>query len=120
MFLLKNFIFVIVFAMSTSVSANWFTSITEIDLLKKIKDTTNIIPESYKIPITQGSLIPEENILRLQSGLSKEQVKFLLGSPSFIDAFHENRWDYVYFSRDSEEVKNIAIIFTNELSLIHI
>ena len=114
MFLLRNFIFIIVFTMSSSASANWFTSITEINLLQKIKDTTNIIPEPYKIPITQGSLIPEENILRLQSGLSKEQVKFLLGSPSFIDVFHENRWDYVYFSRDSEEVKNIAIIFTNE------
>ena len=114
MFLLRNFIFIVVFAMSSSASANWFTSIAEIDLVEKIKDTANIVPEPYKIPITQGSLIPEENIQRLKSGLSKEQVRFLLGSPSFIDAFHENRWDYVYSSRTSEKIKNIAIIFTNE------
>ena len=114
MFLLRNFIFIILFAVSSSASANWFTSIAEIDLVEKIKDTTNIVPKPYRIPITQGSLIPEENIQRLRSGLSKEQVRFLLGSPSFIDAFHENRWDYVYSSRTSEKIKNIAIIFTNE------
>ena len=114
MFILRNFIFIIVIAISGSASANWFSSITEIDLIQKIKNTTSIVPEPYRIPITQGSLIPEENIMRLQSGLSKEQVRFLLGSPSFIDAFHENRWDYVYSSRESAKVKNIAIIFTNE------
>ena len=114
MFLLRNFIFIAVFTTSSSASANWFSAIAEIDLFEKIKDTTDIIPKPYKIPVTQGNLIPEENIRRLQSGLSKEQVRFLLGTPSFIDAFHENRWDYVYFSRNSEEVKNIAIIFTNE------
>ena len=112
--LLRNFVCITVFALSSSASANWFESMTGIDLINKIKDTANIIPEPYQIPITQGSLIPEENILRLEAGLSKEQVRFLLGSPSFIDAFHANRWDYVYFSRKNEEVKNIAIIFTNE------
>ncbi len=112
--LLRNFVCMTVFALSSSASANWFESMTGIDLINKIKDTANIIPEPYQIPITQGSLIPEENILRLEAGLSKEQVRFLLGSPSFIDAFHANRWDYVYFSRKNEEVKNIAIIFTNE------
>ena len=112
--LLRNFVGITVFALSSSASANWFESMTGIDLINKIKDTANIIPEPYQIPITQGSLIPEENILRLEAGLSKEQVRFLLGSPSFIDAFHANRWDYVYFSRKNEEVKNIAIIFTNE------
>jgi len=112
--LLRNFVCITVFALSGSASANWFESMTGIDLINKIKDTANIIPEPYQIPITQGSLIPEENILRLEAGLSKEQVRFLLGSPSFIDAFHANRWDYVYFSRKNEEVKNIAIIFTNE------
>ena len=112
--LLRNYVCITVFALSGSASANWFESITGIDLINKIKDTANIIPEPYQIPITQGSLIPEENILRLEAGLSKEQVRFLLGSPSFIDAFHANRWDYVYFSRKNEEVKNIAIIFTNE------
>ena len=114
MFILRNFIFIIVIAISGSASANWFSSITEIDLIQKIKNTTSIVPEPYRIPITQGSLIPEENIMRLQSGLSKEQVRFLLGSPSFIDPFHENRWDYVYSSRESAKIKNIAIIFTNE------
>ena len=112
--LLRNFVCITVFALSGSASANWFESMTGIDLINKIKDTANIIPEPYQIPITQGSLIPEENILRLEAGLSKEQVRFLLGSPSFIDAFHANRWDYVYFSRKNGEVKNIAIIFTNE------
>ncbi len=81
MFILRNFIFIIVIAISGSASANWFSSITEIDLIQKIKNTTSIVPEPYRIPITQGSLIPEENIMRLQSGLSKEQVRFLLGSP---------------------------------------
>ena len=32
-------------------------------------------------------------------GLSKEQVEFLLGTPTIIDTFHTERWDYIYYER---------------------
>lgn len=112
--LLKNIIFSLTILFSSIVESGWLPSIPKVDLFEAITNPTSLIPEPYKIPITQGTLIPEENISRLQVGLSKEQVKFLLGSPSFIDTFHINRWDYIYSTRDDNNTKKIAIIFVNE------
>ncbi len=112
--LLKNIIFSLTILFSSIVESGWLPSIPKVDLFEAITNPKSLIPEPYKIPITQGTLIPEENISRLQVGLSKEQVKFLLGSPSFIDTFHINRWDYIYSTRDDNNTKKIAIIFVNE------
>ena len=75
------------------------------------------IPKPYKLPMNQGSLLSQENLERVKPGLTREQVKFLLGSPSISDAFHRDRWDYVYYDRVDGEYskpKRIAIIFKNE------
>ena len=50
----------------------------------------------YRPTIQQGTVLTEEILGALQPGMSKEQVRFLLGSPSLTDIFHEDRWDYVY------------------------
>jgi outer membrane protein assembly factor BamE len=33
---------------------------------------------------------------KLQPGMSRSQVQFVMGSPLIADPFHENRWDYIY------------------------
>jgi LPS-assembly protein len=75
------------------------------------------IPKPYKLPMDQGSLLSQQNLERVKPGLTREQVKFLLGSPSISDAFHRDRWDYVYYDRVDGEYskpKRIVIIFKNE------
>jgi len=50
----------------------------------------------YRIDIPQGNFLEQKDIDKLQIGMSKEQVKFVLGSPVIIDAFNEDTWHYVY------------------------
>ena len=50
----------------------------------------------YKMDIRQGNLISPEMRAKLQLGMSKQQVRYVMGTPLLADAFHENRWDYAY------------------------
>jgi len=50
----------------------------------------------YKIEIQQGNVITHEMMEKLKPGMTRAQVRFVLGSPMISDAFHDNRWDYVY------------------------
>ncbi len=50
----------------------------------------------YRIDIPQGNYLEQKDIDKLQIGMSKEQVKFVLGNPVLIDAFDENTWNYLY------------------------
>jgi outer membrane protein assembly factor BamE len=51
---------------------------------------------SYKLTIEQGNELDEKALSQLQPGLSKAQVRSLLGSPLLTDIFHADRWDYVF------------------------
>ena len=50
----------------------------------------------YKIDINQGNYVTQDVVDRLKVGQSKSQVRLLLGTPLVADAFHANRWDYLY------------------------
>lgn len=51
----------------------------------------------YRINIQQGNLLDEEQIEQLEVGMTRKQVRFLLGTPMVDDPFHAERWDYVYY-----------------------
>jgi outer membrane protein assembly factor BamE len=51
----------------------------------------------YRIDIRQGNLVTQEMVSQLKAGMSREQVRFVLGSPMLADVFHPDRWDYVYY-----------------------
>ena len=92
-------------------------SLPDRELLDFLEEGPAWLPKPYKIPIEQGSKLDSENLQQLEPGLSKEQVKFLLGTPSIVDAFHENRWDYIYYDRDGANIsrpQRITVIFKNE------
>ena len=57
----------------------------------------SLLPTAHKIDIQQGNQVQAEDLDRLQPGMTREQVKFLLGTPLIQDAFHQNRWDYLYY-----------------------
>jgi outer membrane protein assembly factor BamE len=53
-------------------------------------------PGVYKIPIQQGNLITQEMVDQLETGMTRRQVIFVLGTPIVRDPYHQDRWDYVY------------------------
>lgn len=50
----------------------------------------------YRFDIQQGNFVTQEDTARLRVGMTKDQVRFIMGTPLLNDAFHVNRWDYVY------------------------
>ncbi len=54
------------------------------------------IVNEYKIDVQQGNVLSQEMVSQLRPGLSKDQVRFILGTPMLQDMFHASRWDYVY------------------------
>ena len=53
----------------------------------------------YRASISQGNLIKQEDLDQVEVGMTRNQVRFLLGTPLIDDPFHQQRWDYVYFIR---------------------
>lgn len=72
----------------------------------------------YKQPIYQGNLIEPDNVQQLQAGMSRQDVIGLLGTPSIVDPFQPNRWDYTSTQRTDRrgttEVKNFTVWFEND------
>jgi outer membrane protein assembly factor BamE len=50
----------------------------------------------YRIDIPQGNYLEQKTIDKIQVGMTKEQVKFILGSPVIVDTFDKNTWNYIY------------------------
>lgn len=68
----------------------------------------------YRANIAQGNLIEEDDLVQLEVGMTKNQVRFLLGTPMIDDPFHADRWDYVYYltvGRDKAILKRWVSVF---------
>lgn len=50
----------------------------------------------YKITVQQGNFVSQEMVSQLKQGMTREQVRFLLGTALLTDMFHEDRWDYPF------------------------
>lgn len=61
-------------------------------------------PGVYKIDVEQGNIITQEIADQLKPGMSRRQVRFILGTPLVEDTFNENRWDYLYVKRNGVDV----------------
>ena len=53
----------------------------------------------YKVEIVQGNVVVKEQAAALQAGMTRLQVRELLGTPLVADVFHRERWDYVFTLR---------------------
>ena len=65
--------------------------------------TLEKLPFVYKMTVQQGNIVTEEMVDRLEPGMTKSQVRFLLGTPMLTDLFHADRWDYTYTIRRGHE-----------------
>src|SRR5574343_143755 len=72
----------------------------------------------YKIDVQQGNVLTQEMVAQLKPGQTREQVRFLLGSPMVTDIFHQQRWDYVYRYQSGQtgevESSRFAVFFDAE------
>ena len=53
----------------------------------------------YQANLNQGNVIKQEDLDQVEVGMTRSQVRFLLGTPMIDDPFHDGRWDYIYFLR---------------------
>jgi len=53
-------------------------------------------PGVYKINIEQGNIVTQEDVDKLEQGMTRRQVRFILGTPLIEDTFDRERWDYHY------------------------
>lgn len=56
----------------------------------------------YKAGVQQGNWITKEQVALLQQGMSREQVRFALGSPTLTSVLHADRWDYPYYFKPGD------------------
>ncbi len=50
----------------------------------------------YRVTIQQGNFISQEMLAQLKTGMTKDQARFILGTPLLTDVFHGERWDYPF------------------------
>jgi outer membrane protein assembly factor BamE len=72
----------------------------------------------YRMNVQQGNFLEAKDIDQIQVGMTRSQVRFLIGTPMVADPFNTERWDYVFFfkigrTRD-EIVTNMTIWFEND------
>jgi outer membrane protein assembly factor BamE len=71
----------------------------------------------FKIDVQQGNVVTQDMIEKLKPGMTKSQVRFVLGTPLIVDAFRDNRWDYAYVRQEKGELieqKRLTIFFESE------
>jgi outer membrane protein assembly factor BamE len=71
----------------------------------------------YKMDIQQGNVVTQDMISKVQPGMTRNQVRFALGTPLVVDPFRTDRWDYVYqYHRAGvlTEQRRIAVIFKED------
>lgn len=73
----------------------------------------------YTKDLYQGTMLSDGQIQQININMSKSEVKRILGSPTIIDAFHQNRWDYIDNSRvdGTTTTKNLILLFNNNNQL---
>jgi outer membrane protein assembly factor BamE len=67
-------------------------------------------PGVYKINVEQGNIVTPEMAAQLKPGMTRRQVKFILGTPLIQDTFDQNRWDYLYSKRNGTKILSEALL----------
>jgi outer membrane protein assembly factor BamE len=71
----------------------------------------------YKMDIQQGNVVTQDMIARLEPGMTRNQVRFTLGTPLVVDPFRGDRWDYVFLYAKQgtvTEQRRIVVVFKND------
>jgi outer membrane protein assembly factor BamE len=72
----------------------------------------------YRIDIVQGNVVTQEQAALIKPGLSRLQVRDVLGTPLIADPFHANRWDYIFTLRRpgaEPQRRSVVVLFENDV-----
>ena len=67
-------------------------------------------PGVYKIDVEQGNIVTQEMADQLKPGMSRRQVRFIMGTPLIEDTFNQDRWDYPYVKRNGLNVLSESLL----------
>jgi outer membrane protein assembly factor BamE len=71
----------------------------------------------HRIEIQQGNYVTQEMVAQLKPGMTRDQVRFVLGTPLVADIFHAARWEYVFVRQraNSREVEHrrLSVFFSD-------
>lgn len=70
--------------------------LTSLSLSSLLVLTGCSFPGVYKIDIQQGNVVTQDMIDQLRPGMTRSQVRYIMGNPLITDTFQPNRWDYLY------------------------
>ena len=71
----------------------------------------------YTLDVQQGNYVTQDVAAKLKVGMTKAEVRQLLGTPLLVDAFHQNRWDYYFSNVKSGKAENrtrLSVFFEND------
>ncbi len=74
-------------------------------------------PGVYRINVEQGNIIDQEKVDKLKIGMSRRQVRFILGTPMIEDSFNTDRWDYTHTIRNGKKSildQNLTVYFEQD------
>jgi outer membrane protein assembly factor BamE len=57
----------------------------------------------YRVDVQQGNLLEDKEVEAVKVGMTRSQVRFLLGTPAISDPFQADRWDYIYYFRQGRK-----------------
>ncbi len=70
----------------------------------------------YRPDVQQGNIVTKDMVDQLRPGMTRDQVRFLLGTPMLTDIFHQNRWDYPYYLRRKSgetQIRKLSVQFAD-------
>ena len=80
-------------------------------------------PGVYKIDIQQGNVVTQDMIDQLRPGMTRRQVRFIMGNPLLQDTFNTNRWDYLYSLQPGggkRQQERMSIFFNENDQLVNL
>ena len=72
----------------------------------------------YKVPIVQGNVVTREQVAVLRPGMSRIQVRDILGTPLLTSVFHGDRWDYVFTLKQQgsePQARRVTVYFKSDV-----
>ena len=74
-------------------------------------------PLVYRIDVQQGNYVTQDVLAKLKVGMTKTEVRQLLGTPLLNDIFHNDRWDYLFTNSKAgrkEDGKRLTVLFKDD------
>ena len=74
-------------------------------------------PGVYKMRVPQGNIVKQDMLDQLETGMTKRQVRFIMGTPMVTDSFNDQRWDYIFQVQHGKQTlieERIAVIFDGD------